>query len=164
MRAITDKDREEGFVEQLMVYTFPGHGKDKKKLVRLQGWVALTQQEWDNPASADLTPERQFWWRDLVKHPAPGQVYRFIYNPAMHTTRGTIAYVGLWDHPERVAAWRRERDAFEQAEQEKRLAEKDRKGDPLAEHFAALREEYQQRHGAARRAFLVRLIYEITGR
>jgi hypothetical protein len=32
MRAITDQDREEGFIEQLMVYSFPAHGKDKKKL------------------------------------------------------------------------------------------------------------------------------------
>ena len=129
MRAITDKDREDGFVEQLMVSTFPGRSKEKKKL---QGWIALTQQEWDDPTSADLTPERQSWWDELVKHPAPGQVYRFSYSPEKQVVRTTIGYVGLWDHPERVACWRRERDAFEQAEQEKRLAEKDRKDDPLA--------------------------------
>jgi len=162
MRAMTDKDREEGFIEQLMVYSFPCHGRDKKKPVTLQGWIALSQDEWENPASADLTPERQTWWHDIVKRPAPGQVYRFIYSPEKQVVRATIGYVGLWDHPERVACWRRERDAFDQAEQEKRLAEKDRKDDPLAEHFAALREEYQHRHGAARRAFLVRLIYEVT--
>jgi hypothetical protein len=164
MRAITDKDREEGFVEQLMVYTFPGKGRDKKKPVTLQGWIPLTQDEWDNPAAANLVPERQGWWHDIVKHPAPGQVYRFIYNPEKQVVRATIGYVGLWDHPERVACWRRERDAVDQAEQERRLAEKGKKNDPLAEHFAVLRDEYQRRHGAARRAFLVRLIYEVTGR
>lgn len=161
MRTLTDHDREDGFVEQLMVYTYPARGRDKK---RLQGWVTLSQDEWEDPASAELTPERQGWWNELVKHPAPGQVYRFIYHPEKQTVRGPGQYVGLWDHPERVACWRRERDAFEQSEQEKRLAEKDAKVDPLAEHFAALREEYQRRHGAARRAFLVRLIYEIVGR
>src|SRR5262249_50448407 len=155
MRPITDKDREDGFVEQLMVYTFPGAGRAKKRCVILQGWITLSQQEWDNPTAADLSPERQSYWRDIVNHPAPGQVYRFIYHPEQQVVRSACAYVGLWDHPERLACWRREREAFEQAEQERRLAEKDAKEDPLAEHFAALREEYQHRHGAARRAFLV---------
>ncbi len=164
MRAITDQDRAEGFTVTLMVYTFPGLGRDKKKAVKLQGWIVLTNQEWDDPTSALLTPERQDWWREIVKHPAPGQAYRVIYHPQRQTHRGYTGYVGLWDHPEQVAAWRREHDAFEQAEQEKRLAERDRKDDPLTEHFAALREEYQHRHGAARRAFLVRLIYEVTGK
>ena len=95
MRAITDQDSEEGFVEQLMVYTFPGHGRDKKKLVTLQGWIALTQEEWDNPASADLTPERQCWWHDIVKHPAPGQVYRFIYSPEKSLVRATSGMSGF---------------------------------------------------------------------
>jgi hypothetical protein len=160
MRDITDKDKAEGFVDQLMVYTYPA--KARGKAVTLQGWVPISQEEYDNPRTADLIPERQGWWHNLVKHVAPGQVYRMIYHPEQQVVRGTIAYLGLFDHPERVATWRRERDAFQQGEQEKKLAGKDRKGDPLHEHFIALREEYQQRHGAARRAFLVRLIYEVT--
>jgi hypothetical protein len=160
MRAISDKDKAEGFVEQLMVFTYPA--KAKGKAVTLQGWVPISQEEYENPQRADLTPERQGWWHNLVKHVAPGQVYRMIYNQEKQTVRGTIKYLGLFDHPERVAAWRRERDAYEQSEQERKLAEKDRKDDPLNEHFVALREEYQHRQGAARRAFLVRLIYEVT--
>jgi hypothetical protein len=160
MRAITDQDRADGFVVQILVYTFPAKSKGNK--VTLQGWVPISQEEYDNPQTADLTPERQGWWQNLVKHVGPGQVYRMIYNPETQTVRATIEYLGLFDHPERLAAWRRERDAFDQTQQETKLAEKDRKDDPLNENFAALREEYQQRHGAARRAFLVRLIYEIT--
>jgi hypothetical protein len=160
MRAITDQDRAEGYVEQLMVYTYPARAKGKK--ITLQGWVPITQEELDDPKKADLTPERQGWWHNLVKHVGPGQVYRMIYHPEKQMVRGTITYLGLFDHPERVGCWRRERDAFEQTEQETKLADKDRKDDPLNDHFAALRREYQHRHGAAKRAFLARLMYEIT--
>jgi hypothetical protein len=161
---LTEQEIAEGWIEQLMVYAYPAYGQDStptKKQI-LQGWIPISQQQFDE---SPMLNDEMGWYDTLVKNVGPGQVYRLFYNPTTQKIRKSDArYVGLYQNDKQRQDWRRISDDFNQREDERKLALKDQKDDPLAEHFAALREEYRKRVGGSKRAFLVRLMWEITSR
>jgi len=159
----TDKMKEEGFVKQIMICTYPAWGvREGGKKPELQGWASVTQEEFDN-GWIDGEPKMGFW-DSLVDGATPGQTYCFNYHPQRNTIRGYNAYLGQFSGESYVRDWRVLRDTFRAELEEERLREVDRKDDPLEEHFKALRNEFDRRYGAAKRAFLSRVIWEIMAR
>jgi hypothetical protein len=73
---ISEQDRADGYVEQMLVFAYMAKGKESGKL---QVWLPLSQAQYDS--AAELSEDNHNCYDKLVKYAAPGQVYRFIFQP-----------------------------------------------------------------------------------
>lgn len=151
-----------GFVETYILFCHRAKGQ---KVPIIEGWLPLKDGELGSEASLikqDDIFDRILYWKKLVRWKAsPGQIFLIGFNPKTREVQGRAEYVGLWKNEEDVKYFKRMDEEFEQRREEDKTRKIDSGSDPMAPHFEALRNEYQRRHGVARRAFLSRLFYEL---